>query len=235
MSDSIIQQIQKDISTINSTYSQIIHNQDDLYESIFIFSITLVIAIIYISYTAYIRGRDSERGRIEGRLESLDSIVKEQEHITNTVETIKTDIEKGVWLEKEKNAIKRQKVAEMVGYLSEINSYLFSQLSELVSQDGKLDDKNNPISKLLDISLLYFDLNEIEGTQAAYELHQEISNLYVEYTTRKAKHIAETQQHLPIDIDFLKKYKDTVSKYIEPLAELRSFLGNKMTSLLEEQ
>jgi Tfp pilus assembly protein PilO len=91
----------------------------------------LFIFILFIGYIAYIKGKNSEKGKIDARLKLLDSLVHEQSKIVEAVEVIKSNIEKGIWLEKERNAIKRQKIDEMMSNLSKIHPYLFKQLGEL--------------------------------------------------------------------------------------------------------
>jgi hypothetical protein len=192
----------------------------------------LFIFILFIGYIAYIKGKNSEKGKIDARLKLLDSLVHEQSKIVEAVEVIKSNIEKGIWLEKERNAIKRQKIDEMMSNLSKIHPYLFKQLGELTTGNGNLDYENNPISMILDTANLYFETNEIEGLNSLNSLQADIAEVNNNHFTKKIEYLKETGKMMTTDNDVISNYSTTINKYIEPISQLRFNLGKLMSSLL---
>lgn len=235
MADSNLQKLQNDVNTIKNSYAYLLQHQNDLWNLLIFALIALFFTFLIIGFTAYIRGRNSERGKIDARLKVLDSLVQEQSKIVEAVEIIKRNIEKGIWLEKERNTIKRQKIAEMMTNLSKINPYLFKQLNQLITDEGNLDYENNPISTILDIGNLYFEPNEIEGLTILNSLHTEIAEINVNYFTKKIHYLKETGTKMAISDDIVSSYSTTINKYIEPIAQLRLNLGKVMSTLLNDK
>lgn len=234
MADMTIQQLQSDVNTIKSSYIYLLQHQDELWKLLIFVLIALLITFATISYIAYIRGRDSERGKIDARLKVLDSLVQEQTKIVEAVEIIKSNIEKGIWLEKERNTIKRQKIAEMMTNLSKIQPYLFKQLNELAMGEGNLDHENNPITMILDIGNLYFKPNEIEGLAILNALHAEIAEINSNFFTKKLNYLKETGTKMTNNDDLISSYSTTITKYIDPITQLRLNLGKVMSTLLND-
>lgn len=228
----MIEQLQKEINATKLLYENIIENQNDLYYLVLIVFVVLCITVISSSITAYVKGKQSERGRIQARQDSLENILEEQKNITKTIEIIKNDIEKGVWLKKEKNSIKRQKLDEMLILSSKVISYFTFRLDNIGKDDEKLNEKENPLSRLLDLNILYFYDEDIKEISELNKFQVEISELEATFRANRVKHFEEHQTILPVDSEFIDKYSEIIHKYIIKVNIIRSVLGKQMTILL---
>ena len=228
----MIEQLQKEINATKLLYEKIIENQNDLYFLIIIIFVILFITILSTNITSYIKGKQNEKGRIQARQDSLENILEEQKNITKTIEIIKNDIEKGVWLKKEKNSIKRQKIDEMLILSSKIISYFTFRLDTIGIDDEKLNEKENPLNRLLDLNVLYFYDEDIKEISELNEFQIEISELEANFRANRVKYFEKHQKLLPVDSEFIDKYSEIIHKYILKVNIIRSVLGKQITILL---
>jgi hypothetical protein len=228
----MIEQLQKEINATKLLYENVIENQNDLYYLIIIVLVVLFVTIISSSIIGYIKGKQSEKGKIRARQDSLESILEEQKNITKTVENIKNDIEKGIWLKKEKNSIKRQKLDEMLILSSKIIDYFTFRLDAIGQDDKKLNERENPLSRLLDLNILYFYDEDIKEISELNKFQIEISELEADFRSKRVKYFNKYQKILPVDSEFIDKYSEIIHKYILKVNKIRSILGKQMTILL---
>ncbi len=157
----------------------------------------VTIALFLISYFlgSFIKSYAKQRGEQLGRKSDVDSILTELKQTTEIATTIKSKIDKDIWILKEFNQLRRQKLEEILMLLYKYKNDMYPEVKGLIN--GEMVSDTIGVDRIQAIWRLYFpDLDESMTV---------FINAYMKYMTWKTSAIQKKLSKLDQEPDSSKR------------------------------
>lgn len=120
------------------------------------FYIVVILLIILVEIiSSFVKSYFTKRGEHLATKADLKEIVHQQKIITETTESIKKEVEHGIWKKQEFSLLRRQKLEQLLTLVYEQGEWLEREARHHLF-DGKENTKGEPINQIIMICNLYF-------------------------------------------------------------------------------
>lgn len=191
---------------------KILHNWEFYGIIIFLFFVAFC---VYAFVGPYLTGR----GKQYARKSDIDAILDELKKTTRATEEIKSDIEKGIWIKKEWNILRRQKLEELLVWLSEYSSVWIQEKVKDILFSYMATNKADPIDRASAIHKLYFP--ELDKEMAAlYDAYAVFLKWTVEGRRQQLEHQQGSTKSPSPQNDHMKKYGEHVTRILSAISAI---------------
>ncbi|MGO8988549.1 MAG: hypothetical protein ACLQGU_10565 [bacterium] len=131
------------------------------------YGIELVLLIIAFLFYSFVRPYLTKKGEQLARRSDINAVLEELRKTTRLTEEIRANIEKEIWIKKEFNILRRQKLEELLVWLYEYKDRIYAEMQEKMFA-GKPTGGVNPLDRATAIHKLYFP--ELDGEMSVLYL-----------------------------------------------------------------
>lgn len=176
------------------------------------YGIVIVLTVITFAVYTFVRSFLSKKGEQLARKSDINAILDELRKTTRTTEEIKSNIEKEIWIKKEFNILRRQKLEELLVWLYQYKHRVHQEVKEKYFSDSSTDEID-PFDRATAIHKLYFP--ELDEEMAAlYTAHAVYSQWLAEGIQQKLERMKAGNKAPMPNSDHMDKYGDHYKRII---------------------
>ncbi len=169
-----------------------------------IYALLIALFLVYFVIKIFLESYFGKRGEQLARKSDLKGIIDEIKKTTEAVESIKNSIEADIWIKKEFNILRRQKLEELLILLYKHKEEVHKEIKQAVI-DNQDFSRDTSIDRITAIHKLYFpELDDV--MKEFYTAFTDTSTWIVEALQQKADERKQGKTHPSVRHEHLEKY-----------------------------